>query len=163
MSAQPSTEGETTSLRRYKGIAWRSGNEIFPFEDGPLHEMWVAPLNGVTRAISGHSRAQFFDPSDFMIMAGILRRGRPPLILYKHYWTRRYLNLDDAGHAYRYIPPKDLYRTKSNGRYVAHRGLIPAIDHLQLWLLPWMKPGLEHEQRGIEFEDAKYLGPWPST
>ena len=29
--------------------------------------------------------------------------------LYKHGDTRRYLNLDGAGHAYRYVPPADPY------------------------------------------------------
>jgi hypothetical protein len=159
MDAGEETARGGTRLRRYKDIGWREGSHIFPFADEPLHEMWLKPLETVGRVVAGHPRAPFFDLSDFMIMDGMLRRSRPTLVLYKHYHTRRYLNLDDAGHAYRYIPPKDLYRGTSHGRYVPHRDLLTAIDHVQLWLLPWMKPGLEHERRGLEFDDAWQLDP----
>jgi hypothetical protein len=146
-------------LRRSRDLGWRSGNIVFPFDEGPLHESWLAPLEAVTRLVAGNPRFPFFDPADFMIMNLVLRRPRPTLFLYKHYSTRRYLNLDDAGHAYRYIPPKDIYHATHDSRYVAHRDFRTAMDHLQLWLLPWMKDGLEHERRGLDFDDAWQLHP----
>ena len=42
-------------------------------------------------------------PADFMYMACMRAPGRPPIHLYKHIDSRRYLNLDAAGHAYRYV------------------------------------------------------------
>jgi hypothetical protein len=146
-------------LRRYKDIGWREGNHIFPYEDEPLHEMWLRPLETVARTVAGNPRFPWFDIGDFMIMDGYLRRSRPTLILYKHYYTRRYLNIDESGHTWRYVPPKDWLHSKSYGRYVRHHDLFAAMDHLQLWLLPWMKPGLEHEQRGLDFDDAWQLDP----
>lgn len=62
-------------------------------------------------------------------------------------------------HAYRYIRPRDIYTSTQDGRYVLHRDLRTAMDHLELWLLPWMKDGLEHERRGLEFEDAWQIDP----
>jgi hypothetical protein len=151
-SGAEKADGATT-LRRYKDIGWREGNHIFPFDDEPLHEMWLRPLDGIARAMDGHPRARFFELGDFMIMDGYLRRSRPTLVLYKHYFTRRYLNIDESGHTYRYVPPRD-WRGTYNGRYVPHQDLLEAIDHLQLWLLPWMKDGLEHERHGLEFDEA---------
>jgi hypothetical protein len=157
--ATESGNDETGTPRRYKDIGWRHGNEIFPFESRPLHDFWMKPLEAVARSVAGSPRAPFFDLSDFMIMDGILRRSRPTLVLYKHYYTRRYINLDEAGYAYRYIPPRDLFAGTSNGRYVRHRDLLTAVDHLQLWLLPWMKPGLDRERQGLAFDDAWQLDP----
>jgi len=49
------------------------------------------------------------------------------------------------------------------GATMPHRDLLTAIDHLQLWLLPWMKPGLERERHGLEFDDAWQLDPRPAA
>jgi hypothetical protein len=124
----------------------------FPPSDGPLDE-WFAPLEAVARLIEGNPRFRFFDLGDFMVMERLVRPPRPTIVLYKHYFTRRYLNLDEWGTAYRYIaPPPDSDRS---GRYVRHRDLASAIAGLQLWELPWMKPGLEVCQRGVDWQD-----PW---
>ena len=80
-----------------------------------LPPAWVEPLEAVARAVAGDPLYPFFDTDDFMIMARLLRRPRPSIVLYKHYYTRRYLNLDDAGHAYRYIGPRDA-NSQSDGR-----------------------------------------------
>jgi hypothetical protein len=113
---------------------------VFPDPDQPLNPSWRAPLEAIARAVAGKWKYQFFDLGDFMIMLRVVRPPRPSLVLYKHRYTRRYLNLDDAAHAYRYIESKD---PSGSGRYLAHRDLTDALDHLGLWELPWMKPGLE--------------------
>jgi len=119
----------------------------FPDPDAPLAPEWKAPLAAVGRAVAVDRRCRFFDPDDFMIMGRAERRSpRPGIVLYKHIFTRRYLNLDDGGHAYRYIA------TKGAGRYVAHRSLDDALRALALYDLPWMKPGLELERRGLRWD-----------
>lgn len=131
---------------------------VFPPYDGPLSDDWTRPLEAVARTIAGVRRYRFFDLGDFMIMAQVRRRDRPDLHLYKHVHTRRYLNLDAAGHAYRYVSPRTV-ASKSSGRYLAHKDLRAALDHLELWLLPWMKPGLEEYRFGVPFEHRWILEP----
>lgn len=124
----------------------------------PLDDEWTRPLDGVARAIVGVRRFRYFDLGDFMIMGKEVRRGRPDVYLYKHRYTRRYINLDQAGHAYRYIGPKTL-DSDYTGRYVRRRSLRDALDHLELWLLPWMKSGLEAQRFGLRFEQRWLLRP----
>lgn len=131
----------------------------FPSGDGPLDPEWFAPLEAVARALAGHPRARFFDLADFMVMCRLVRRGRPDLLLYKHYYTRRYINLDDAGHAYRYFPPRSL-RSRSHGRYLPYVDLLTAVDRLDLWELPWMKEGLEEHRLGLTCDDRWLLEPY---
>jgi hypothetical protein len=153
MGAETGERGKGRGLRRYKDVGWRSGKLVFPDDERPLHESWLAPLDAITRVIVGNRQFDFYDPADFMIMCQVLRRPRATLVLYKHYYTRRYLNLDEAGHAYRYIPPKDTYTSDHDGWYRPHKDLRAALYHLQLWQLPWMKPGLKHERHGLGYED----------
>jgi len=127
-------------------------------EGEPIDPSWWAPLEAVGRAVAATPRYRFFDVDDFMLMCGLDRRPRPRLLLYKHRLTRRYLNLDDAGHAYRYIAPRSL-ESKSSGRYVGHRDLRIALDALDLWELPWMKPGLEQFQQGLSWDERWLLHP----
>jgi hypothetical protein len=131
---------------------------LFPPEGQPIDPSWWAPLDAVRRAVVATPRYRFFDIDDFMLMGGIDRRPRPRVLLYKHYYTRRYLNLDDAGHAYRYIAPRSL-ESKSPGRYVGHPDLRLALDHLLLWELPWMKAGLEPFCQGLSWEERWLLHP----
>jgi hypothetical protein len=130
----------------------------FPPDGGPVASEWWAPLEAVARAIAHEHYYRFFDLSDFMLMAKVVRRNsRPDIFLYKHYYTRRYLNLDEAGHAYRYVPPRDLFH--GEGRYLKHRSLRAALDHLELWELPWMKPSLAGHRHGLSWEDRWQLFP----
>lgn len=124
----------------------------FPPEGQPLDPSWWAPLEAVGRVIADDPRHRFFDVADFMLMAKLKRRTpQPDLLLYKHFFTRHYLNLDDAGNAYRYVPPRHL--TSGSGRYLRHRDLHTALDALTLWELPWMKEGLEHHRQGMRWEE----------
>jgi hypothetical protein len=72
-----------------------------------------------------------FAACEFMFMGREDRRRRR-IWLYKHVATRRYINLDDEGHAYRYVAPADLSK---DGRYIAHRRLRDAVDHLEVDLV----------------------------
>jgi hypothetical protein len=131
--------------------------ELIPSPEDALDPAWWAPLERVARLVVGVPAYQFFDVDDFMLIVRLVRPPRPAITLYKHRETRRYLNLDDAGHAYRYVPPRD--DSKSNGRYVAHRDLREALDHLRLWELPWMKPTLEAYRFGRTWEERWALHP----
>lgn len=131
---------------------------VFPPHVYPLPDEWTRPLDLVVRAIEGERHYRHFDRSDFMLMGKIVRRPRPDVYLHKHRYTRRYINLDQAGHAYRYIAPKSL-QSDYPGRYVAHRDLRTALDHLDLWMLPWMKPGLERFRYGLPAEDYFVMRP----
>ena len=129
-----------------------------PDDDTPLDPSWTSPLESVERAIRGLHRYRHFELGDFMIMCRVLRRPRPDLVLSKHYWTRRYLNLDAAGHAYRYFPPKDPSSTRS-GQYRLHKDITRAMDQLDLWDLPWMKPGLEADRFGLSWQERWVIHP----
>jgi hypothetical protein len=102
----------------------------------------------VADAIEGEQFAKYFRIDDFMCMGKLHRKGRPDLLLSKHGFTRMYLNLDDRGHAYRYIAPPE--NSDSNGRYVPYGDLVEAIDHLQLYEMPWLAgSGFETERKGL--------------
>ena len=54
--------------------------------------------------------------------------------LYKHLDTRRYLNLDAAGHAYAYLGPvSPAVDTTTGGRCRRFRSLRDAINHVGFW------------------------------
>ena len=73
----------------------------FPTESEPL-EPWFEPLHLVAAAIAGNRLYRFFDCDDFMLMGRVVRTKRPDITLFKHRYTRRYLNLDATGRPYRY-------------------------------------------------------------
>jgi hypothetical protein len=129
---------------------------VFPPADGPLDPSWTAPLEIVAEAIRARWRYRFFDLDDFMIMCRLRRGRRRDLLLYKHVYTRRYLNLDDSGAAYRFVPTP---RGPGIGRYLPQRDLDRALDQLGLWELPWMKPALEAHRRGVPWEERWLLYP----
>ena len=64
------------------------------------------------------------DCADFMWM-GVVQRGTVTLQLYKHIDTRRYLNLDHAGHAWQYHAPTSTYG--------AHGSAMEAAEHVLDW------------------------------
>lgn len=65
-----------------------------------------APLEAVARLTADGPFP--VDPGDFMWMGATASDG-VPVQLYKHSDTRRYLNLDAAGHAYRYVAKDNAY------------------------------------------------------
>jgi hypothetical protein len=141
-------------------VFWSNAMQYaFPPRGERLDPSWFAPLLLVERVLRdnpGLPSDRFFDAHDFMIMERVLRRGRPDLWLYKHSLTRRYINLDDAGHAYRYYPPRSP-DSKREGLYRAHRNLRDALRPLDLVALPWMKAGLEAFRCGVAWNDRWQL------
>ena len=108
----------------------------FPNQEGPLDVAWIEPLRMIERVLAqpGATVADsFFDLDDFMIMTRLIRSPRPSIVLYKHRHTRRYINLDDAGHAYRYYPPPRP-DSRGNGQYRRHQDLRTAINNVGLWV-----------------------------
>ncbi len=78
----------------------------FPPEGQPIGDNWWAPLEAVASVVADEPHYRFFDLADFMHVGKLRRREpRPDLLIYKHRFTRRYLHLDEAGHAYRYVAP----------------------------------------------------------
>jgi hypothetical protein len=106
-------------------------------DDAVLIETWIhlpdlpdwRPLVAVARLSRASDALLSLDEQDFMYMAAALSvHGALTIHLYKHRETRHYLNLDDAGHAYRYCGPvpgddTDLMR----GTYRLHRSLAAAL------------------------------------
>ena len=125
----------------------------YPEPDQPFDPAWIAPLLAVDEILAKSLRIadSFFDPDDFMIMGWYRRPRRSNIMLYKHRDTRRYLNVDGRGRAYRYVPPPNL-ESEDDG-YRRHPTLRAAIDHIGLWELPWMRPDLEHHRRGYSFDE----------
>jgi hypothetical protein len=96
---------------------------------------WCAPLHLVEAAVAGQPYAEHFRVEDFMVMAAVRRRSRPRLYLYKHSFTRRYLNVDAKGGTWRYLPGR-YDHPGDQGTYVRCTNLQAAIDELRLWELP---------------------------
>jgi hypothetical protein len=133
-------------------------NMRFPEPDELLEcSWWCEPIHKVERAIAGEAFARYFSVDDFQLAGQLRRSGRPHLILQKHSLTRRYLNLDQDGHAYCYVAPRDP-NSLSNGRYVPFRDLVEAIDHLDLYEVPWMTDEHAADRLGLDW-DQRWCHP----
>ena len=84
---------------------------------GGDHARWLQPASAdskqATRGPSGRREPDWaplervLPPelcADFMWMGWAVRPYGPPIARYKHAVTRRYINLDEDGGAYRYVP-----------------------------------------------------------
>lgn len=94
------------------------------------------PLEAISSLVRQRPDLPHFHPGEFMYMAAV-QRARADLVvhLYKHRDTRRYLNLDDAGHAYAYVHCEcDCQSLDCSGRYSRHGYLVDALDRLELHL-----------------------------
>jgi hypothetical protein len=86
----------------------------------PQETEW-RPLEGVARLARQSHALPSFHECEFMYMGAVWNtRSRLRIHLYKHRDTRRYLNLDDAGHAYDFWTPRRMTRTTTSR--VAHIG-----------------------------------------
>ena len=87
------------------------------------------PLVAVARLSRTSDVLLSLDEQDFMYMAAASSVHCAFTIhLYKHQETRRYLNLDDAGHAYRYCGPvPGDTADRMRGRYRLHQTLAAAL------------------------------------
>jgi hypothetical protein len=90
---------------------------------------WCIPLHLVEKAVAGKRFAEGFSVWDFMVM-GRVEDENGSIVLYKHCDTRRYINVDEAGHAYRYSPGRP--QSGRRGDYLPLRTLSEAIAHLDL-------------------------------
>ena len=72
--------------------------------DEHIREPDWRPLEALARICRVHPRLPDLDPGKFTYMGRFADRSGLPILLYKHTLTRRYLNVDHAGHAYRYTP-----------------------------------------------------------
>ncbi len=92
------------------------------------------PLEGVARLVRQSPELPQFHLGEFMYLAALHGvRQRLTIHLYKHIDTRRYLNLDEGGHAYAYqFRPDDTCPPNFGGRYRRYRDLVDAIDRLDL-------------------------------
>src|SRR5690606_31736762 len=75
-----------------------------------------------------------FHPGEFMYMCRLAAPRQVRIHLYKHYDLRRYINLDDDGHAYQFLGSVPDCPDDSGGLYRRHRSLVDAIDDLELEL-----------------------------
>jgi hypothetical protein len=126
-------------------------------DDAPLINTWLrtpdaphwGPLEAVARLSRSTDALPSIEEADFMYMAYVeSRRRRLRIHLYKHIDTRRYLNLDDAGHAYQYWGPVDLdvddeddsdHGGDTGGVYSVHHTLRDALQVVVDDLM-WMRP-----------------------
>jgi hypothetical protein len=100
----------------------------YPLAGSENDPEWWTALERVAALTQSSDELETIAACEFMFMGREdLRRGRR-IWLYKHIATRNYLNIDDAGHAYRYVA-KDL---DDPGRYIAYRRLGDALAHLEL-------------------------------
>jgi hypothetical protein len=113
-----------------KRLVGRALATHYEFEAEPT---W-APLAAVSRLARESPELPSFHEAEFMYM-GCVRHDRTGVAihLYKHRDTRRYINLDDAGHAYAYCPTP-LDGREPGGMYRRHRSLADALDAVELSL-----------------------------
>jgi hypothetical protein len=60
-----------------------------------------ASLERLAELCSAHPALPPLTPDAFMYMGRLVAAGRPAVYMYKHVDSRRYLNLDAGGHAFR--------------------------------------------------------------
>jgi hypothetical protein len=111
-----------------------SGRSFATRLDVPVEAVWQ-PLEAVARVARSSARLPQFHELEFMFMGTVSNAyKRLDVHLYKHVDTRRYLNLDVAGHAYAYLGPvSPAVDTMIGGRYRRFRSLHDAIDHVGFW------------------------------
>lgn len=73
-----------------------------------------------------------FHPGEFMLMGRLAAPGGVRIHLFKHVDTRRYINLDEQGHAYEYCGSLPEPTGRSGGWYRQHLSLADAIAGLRL-------------------------------
>ena len=109
------------------------GNSFLTTLDLTSGPVW-SPLEQLAASVWQRPELPQFHPGEFMYMAAV--RGQRPLVvihLYKHIDTCRYLNLDEAGHAYAYRPRFGDPRTLDDGgRYRRYRSIVDAVEWVDL-------------------------------
>ncbi len=115
-----------------------------PPEPSHLLARRFAPLRLVAEKLraSAVPADAFFSPDDFLCVSWAV--DCPGHVkVFKHVDTRKLLNLDGDGAA---------YRTDGDGEYVRHTTLREAVDAVGLWELPWLRPDLAGHRRGRSWD-----------
>src|SRR2546428_6943806 len=86
-----------------------------PPEGSESDPRWWDALSRVAELTRGSPAYWLLVPCEFMFMGRIDEPDGTRIWLYKHKWRRTYINLDDAGRAWRYVPPRNL-RTDYSGQ-----------------------------------------------
>lgn len=104
------------------------------------------PLEQLARICQAHPLLPDLDADHFMYMGRLVGRGRPPILQYKHIFTRRYLNLDHAGHIWTVaITDADL----SSNSFIAQCRPVRDLEHaLESALLDFRPLPLEDDDDG---------------
>jgi hypothetical protein len=76
--------------------------------------------------------------------------------LYKHVFTRHYLNLDEAGHSYRYHAPRS---DSGNGQYRRDRDLAAPIRRVGLHDVPYLSGSTFLDDRDLTSAPANRAAP----
>jgi hypothetical protein len=98
-----------------------------------------APLERLRQLANQRSDIAAPEVERYMYMGTVVTEDRAVTIhLYKHHLTRHYLNVDDAGHAYRYAGSADDEFTSA--WYEPLPDLASAIEHAQ-GEAEWMRSG----------------------
>jgi hypothetical protein len=88
----------------------------------------------------------FFDPDDFMVVSWAVADRPAGVHVFKHVDTRRVINLDADG-----VP----YRRDERGGWSRYATLREAVDALDLWELPWLRPELAGHRGGCAWEERR--------
>jgi hypothetical protein len=68
----------------------------------PVDRTWFWPLESFAAAVAADPRLPQVNPDHFFYVARVEREGFPVLHSYRHVGTKRYLNIDETGAAWRY-------------------------------------------------------------
>lgn len=114
-----------------------TGRSFSTTYDRTISEPVWEPLVSLSRLARQRPELPPLHVDEFMYMACLRNRGKRIRIhLYKHVDTRRYINLDDAGHAYAFQDREpDWERPDSSGWYRMYNDPLSAIRALGLWEL----------------------------
>jgi hypothetical protein len=70
--------------------------------EDPVHPDWFGPLERLAEMVRQNPDVPEINPDHFMFSALVRRRGVGDLYVYKHLATRRFLNVDENLHVWRY-------------------------------------------------------------
>jgi hypothetical protein len=113
-----------------------------------LHRRFV-PLRRVAAQLRASTipADAFFDPDGFMLVSWCTPDRPQGVQVYRHVDTRTRLALDVDGRAYR-CPPAD-----RGAAWTRHATLRDAVDALDLWELPWLRPDLAAHREGRSWDE----------
>jgi hypothetical protein len=70
--------------------------------EDPVDPSWFGPLEALSAQVAGDAGLPQINPDHFFYVGWIDREGFPRLHMYRHIGSKRYLNIDEGGHLWRY-------------------------------------------------------------